>query len=310
MRPVLIDTDPGVDDALALLLAWGSPELEVHALTTVSGNVGVELATLNAGRLVALRQPRPRPVIAIGASGPLVRSPVTATHYHGEDGLGDAGAWPVTPAAPATIGAVELMVRIARHYGPRLSIIALGPLTNVALALTAHPEAIGRIGRLVIMGGAVEVPGNVTATAEFNMHVDPDAAARVLEAGLPIDLVPLDATRQVVLPRDRLSKALAAAPPPLRQWVTAFTLGAFRAESTRSQPGMVLHDPLAVGTAIDEHVVAWEPMCLRVGPDGETRRSPGTPNCRVAMHVNAEAFLNTFLERLTGSVLPRQDPLD
>ncbi len=298
MRPVLIDTDPGVDDALALLLAWGSPELEVHALTTVSGNVAVELATRNACRLVTLRQPRPRPVIAVGASAPLARAGVTATHYHGEDGLGDAGTWPMTAVAPTSIGAVDLMVRIARHYGPSLSIIALGPLTNVALALKADPEAMGRIGRLVIMGGAVDVPGNVTATAEFNMHVDPEAAAHVLGARLPIDLVPLDVTRQVILSRDRLVAALAAAPRPLGEWIAAFTASAFRAESTQGQRGMVLHDPLAVGTAVVEHFVEWEPLRLQVGPDGETRRSPGAPNCRVAMQVDGEAFLATFLDRL------------
>jgi inosine-uridine nucleoside N-ribohydrolase len=300
VRPVLIDTDPGVDDALALLLAWGSPELEVHALTTVSGNVTVELATRNAGRLVALRQPRPRPVIAVGASAPLARPAVTATYYHGEDGLGDAGAWPMAAVAPASIGAVDLMVRIARHYGSHLSIIALGPLTNVALALTADPKAMGRIGRLVIMGGAVQVPGNVTATAEFNMHVDPEAAAHVFGARLPIDLVPLDATRQVILTRDRLVAALAAAPRPLGECVVAFTASAFRAESARGQPGMALHDPLAVGTAIAEHFVEWESVRLQVGPDGETRRSPGAPNCRAAMRVNGEAFLAMFLDRLAA----------
>ncbi|MGH7334464.1 MAG: nucleoside hydrolase [Candidatus Rokuibacteriota bacterium] len=298
MRPVLIDTDPGVDDALALLLAWGSPELDVQALTTVAGNVAVELATLNACRLVALRQPRPRPVIAVGAARPLARAPVTATHYHGEDGLGDAGPWPVPTLSPTSADATELMVRIARHYGPHLSIIALGPLTNLALALAADPEAMGRIGQLVIMGGAVDVPGNATATAEFNIHVVPEAAARVLGADLPIALVPLDATRQVVLPRDRLTAALAAAPRPLGQCVAAFTAGAFRVDSTRGQPGMVLHDPLAVGAAISEHFVEWESMRLSVGPDGATRRSSGTSNCRVAIRVNVEAFLTTLLERL------------
>jgi purine nucleosidase/pyrimidine-specific ribonucleoside hydrolase len=295
---VLIDTDPGIDDALALLLAWGSPELEVHALTTVSGNVGVELATLNACRLVALRQPRPRPVIAVGAAGPLRRAPVTATYYHGEDGLGDAGLWPAPTVGPSVIGATEVMVRMARHYGPRLSIIALGPLTNVALALDADPAAMGRIGRLVIMGGAVDVPGNVTATAEFNMHVDPEAAACVLGAGIPIDLVPLDATRQAVLPAARLGTALGAASPALGRCIAAFTAGAFQAESRRGRPGMVLHDPLAVGAATAPQLVEWEPMRLAVGPGGETRRSSGVSNCRVAVRIDVEAFLGMFLDRL------------
>lgn len=298
MRPVLIDTDPGVDDALALLLAWGSPEVEVHVLTTVSGNVPVDLATLNACRLVALRQPRPLPVVAVGASAPLARPLVTATHYHGEDGLGDIGEWPPPAVTPTFASAAGLMVRIARHYGSRLSVIALGPLTNVALALEADGDAMRRIGQLVIMGGAVEVPGNVTATAEFNIHVDPEAAALVFGAGLPIALVPLDATRQAVLARDRFTAALIAAPGPLGACVAAFTAGAFRVDSGRGQPGMVLHDPLAVGVAISEQFVEWEPMRLTIGPDGETRRTAGASNCRVATRVNAEAFLATFLERL------------
>jgi len=299
VRPVLIDTDPGVDDALALLLAWGSPEVEVHVLTTVSGNVSVDLATLNACRLVALRQPRPLPVIAVGASAPLLRPLVTATHYHGEDGLGDAGVWPPSTVTPTSRSATGLMVKMARHYGSRLSVVALGPLTNVALALEADGDAMRRIGQLVIMGGAVDVPGNVTATAEFNIHVDPEAAARVLGAGLPISLVPLDATRQAVLARDRLTAALAAAPRPLGACVAAFTAGAFRTDSGRGQPGMVLHDPLAVGVAISEQLVEWAPMRLAIGPDGETRRAAGASNCRVATRVNAEAFLAMFLERLT-----------
>lgn len=191
------------------------------------------------------------------------------------------------------------MVRIARHYGSRLSVVALGPLTNLALALEADGDAMRRIGHLVIMGGAVDVPGNVTATAEFNIHVDPEAAARVLGAGLPISLVPLDATRQAVLARDRLTATLATAPRPLGAWVAAFTAGAFRADAGRGQPGMVLHDPLAVGVAISERLVEWAPMRLAIGPGGETRRAAGASNCRVATRVNAEAFLAMFLERLT-----------
>lgn len=298
MIPVLIDTDPGVDDALALLLAWGSPEISVHTLTTVAGNVPVELATVNACRLVSLRQPRPLPVVGVGASAPLGRALVTATHYHGADGLGDVGAWPPSTAAPSSLGAVDLMVRMARHYGPRLSVVALGPLTNVALALEADRGAMGRIGRLVIMGGAVDAPGNATPTAEFNLHVDPEAAARVLASGLPIALVPLDATRQATVPRPRLESALARAPRSIGEAVAALTARAFLRDTARGHEGMVLHDPLAVAAAVRDDLLEWRRMRLAVGPDGETRRARGRANCRVAVRVRKDAFLDAFLARL------------
>jgi purine nucleosidase/pyrimidine-specific ribonucleoside hydrolase len=300
VTPVLIDTDPGVDDALALLLAWGSPEISVHALTTVAGNVPVDLATVNACRLVALRRPRPLPALAVGAATPLARPLVTATHYHGEDGLGDVGEWPSPTITPSPMGATELMVRMARHYGSHLCLVALGPLTNVALALEADQEAMRRIGRLVVMGGAVDVPGNATPAAEFNLHVDPEAAARVFASGLPIELVPLDATRQAIVPRARLEAALASGPRRLAESVAAFTAGAFRRDIGRGHAGMVLHDPLAVAVAVREDFVQWQSMRLAVGAHGETRRANGAPNCRVATRVSGEPFLAAFLERLAS----------
>jgi purine nucleosidase/pyrimidine-specific ribonucleoside hydrolase len=300
-RPVVIDTDPGVDDALALLLAWSSPEIAVRALTTVAGNAPLEAATANAARLVALCQPVPRPLIAAGAAAPLVRPLRTAAHYHGQDGLGDVAEWPAAPVDIAPVSARELIANAAAELGEDLVLIALGPLTNVARVLETSALALSRVGRLVIMGGAVDVPGNVTPFAEFNMHVDPEAAARVFAAGLPIDLVPLDATHQVVLPRAQLLKALAVAPRALADLVGAFTARSFEADLARGRPGMILHDPLAVGVAVGDFV-EWEPMRLTIEADGATRRSPGAPNCRVGTRVHADRFLAMFLERVPGVV--------
>lgn len=294
--PVVIDTDPGVDDALALLLAWSSPEIAVHALTTVAGNVPLAAATANARRLVALRQPSPVPVIAAGAAAPLARELVTATYYHGDDGLGDVADWPaMANLAPAS--ATQVLAEMARRFGPALVLVALGPLTNLARALDADAAALRGAGRVVVMGGAVAVPGNVTAVAEFNIHVDPEAAARVFAAELPLDLVPLDATRRVVLPRARLQQALARAPRPLAARVEAFTARSFEADDASGRTGMILHDPLAMGAVVGEFI-EWEPMRLTVGPDGATRRTAGIPNCRVAVGVDADRFLDTFLARL------------
>jgi inosine-uridine nucleoside N-ribohydrolase len=295
MPPVLIDTDPGVDDALALLQAWGTPSLEVEVITTVAGNVPVAAGTLNVFRLLALRQPQPAPVVGQGAAAPLARALRTATRHHGEDGLGDLDDWPVVHPTLAPEGAVGLILETARRHGPRLTLIALGPLTNVALAVAADAAAIRRVGRVVVMGGAVDVPGNVTPDAEFNIHVDPDAAAAVVAAGLALDLVPLDATRQAMLQQSALHGALAGAPARIAERVRRFTAHSFGVGVTRA---MALHDPLAVGVAADPSLTTWETTRLEVGGDGQTRRVAGTPNVRIAQTVDTPRFLHTFLRAL------------
>jgi inosine-uridine nucleoside N-ribohydrolase len=297
VTPTIVDTDPGIDDALALLLAWGSPELAVLALTTVAGNVPVALANLNAWRIRDLARPSPMPPIAAGASAPLRRPLLTATAYHGDDGLGDSGGWPNPPARVTEGQAADVLTSVARQYRERLILIALGPLTNLAHALERDAAAMRAIGRVVVMGGAVDVPGNVTPGAEFNIHVDPDAARRVFEAGLPIELVPLDATRQAILRPDELDAALARHPGPIAKRVAAFTRTGFRGQPD-GVPGLTLHDPLAVGVAADPTLVGWERARITVGADGETRRAPGAPNCRVAVRVDRGRFIPLFLERL------------
>jgi inosine-uridine nucleoside N-ribohydrolase len=293
----IIDTDPGIDDALALLLAWGSPELEVDALTTVAGNVPLADALTNALRLVALRRPEPAPRIAAGADRPLVRPLSTATRYHGVDGLGDVPGWEPVRTDVVPRDAVAVLLDAARRHGPDLTIVALGPLTNLALALRTDAAVMKRVGRLVAMGGAVDVPGNVTPTAEFNMYVDPEAAAEVL-AAVCVDLVPLDVTRQAVLARPELEAALARRPGPVASRVAAFTERGFRVDHARGTTGMVLHDPLAMGAAIDDTLVGWERARITIGDGGETRRAAGTPNCRVAVRVDVDRFLALLLSRL------------
>jgi inosine-uridine nucleoside N-ribohydrolase len=298
VRQVLIDTDPGIDDALALLLAWGSPEIEVVAVTTVAGNVPLVRATENVFRLLDARRPVPRPVVAAGAAAPLARPLTTATRYHGEDGLGDLGDWPPVRATPGPASAAETIADIARRLGAALTVVALGPLTNLALALASDPAAVGGVGRVVSMGGAVDVPGNVTPTAEFNMSVDPEAAARVFDVGLRLDLVPLDATRQARLARVDLERSLAAFPDPLAARIAAFTAPAFRREGGAT---MTPHDALAVAAAVDPTLVEWEAVRLAIGPGGETRRLPGVPTCRVARRVDRDRFVRLLLSRLCPS---------
>lgn len=296
--PVLIDTDPGIDDALALLLAWNSPEIRVDAITTVAGNVSVEKATTNVYRLLDLRKPAQPPTVAVGAAGPLARVLQTATRYHGEDGLGDLADWPATEQAPASADAASVIIQHAKVSQRLLTLVALGPLTNLALALKADATAMGFVGRIVAMGGAVDVPGNITPAAEFNMYVDPEAAHRVLAAKLPLDLVPLDATRQAVLPRAGLKKALSRSTGPIASRITAFSERGFRIDHAGGAQGMVLHDPLALALAIDSTLAEWEAVRLALGPDGETQRVRGEPNCRIARRVDTTRFLRLFLDRL------------
>jgi inosine-uridine nucleoside N-ribohydrolase len=296
--PVVIDTDPGIDDALALLFAWNSPEIQVEVITTVAGNVTIEAASRNLLRLLALRRPVPRPVVAAGAPGPLARALTTATRYHGEDGLGDLPDWPEVERLPGSPGAVEVILDSARRHERDLTIIALGPLTNLALALKEDAGALERVGRVVAMGGAIDVPGNVTPTAEFNMFVDPEAAHRVLAAGLPLEVVPLDATRQAFLPRAGMRATLGRATGPLASRIQGFSERGFRISHSDGEQGMALHDPLAVGLALDPSLGKWEAVRLAIGPDGETMRTSGPPNCRVARSVESDRFIRLFLDRL------------
>jgi inosine-uridine nucleoside N-ribohydrolase len=294
----LIDSDPGIDDALALLFAWGSPDLRLAGITTVAGNVEVADATVNLFRLLALRRPTPTPSVAQGAAQPLRRPLVTAKGYHGADGMGEVVDWPAVQLALSKRDAADFILDAVRTASEPLTLIALGPLTNVALALERAPGVLAGLERVVVMGGAVDVPGNVTPTAEFNIHVDPEAAAAVLAAGLRLDLVPLDATHQAVLLRTDLEAALRRRPGTVAQRVAAFTDYALRVDQKRGGAGMPLHDPLAVAAALDPTLVTWQDVRLTVEPDGQTRRVAGAPNCRFARGVDVPRFLRVFLERL------------
>jgi purine nucleosidase/pyrimidine-specific ribonucleoside hydrolase len=319
-RPVLVDTDPGIDDALALFLAWGLPGLRVEAISTVAGNVPVDLATVNVFRILDAARPAHRPRVARGAATPLRRSLVTATHVHGDDGLGnldrfrgpDGGPRHGSPRLDLEMrDGADLILETADRFGEELIVIALGPLTNVALALRRDPGRLRGIGRLVIMGGAVTVAGNVTPAAEFNFHVDPDAAQAVLEGGLPVELVPLDVTRRVTLGRADLDARLLAPRGPRSQFLEDFTAHGFAFGGTRGDGGITLHDPLAVAVAAFPSLVGLESLHVQVETESELTRGlsladrrPGAPtdrrapNCQVALTVDAPRALALTLEGL------------
>jgi purine nucleosidase/pyrimidine-specific ribonucleoside hydrolase len=317
---LLIDTDPGIDDALALLLALSSPEATVEAITTVAGNVSLEQATVNVARILEVVRPEPRPRLARGAAAPLKRPLVMAGHVHGQDGLGNLDRFvepdgrPRYPAPAPSLemqAAPDLILDLAHRFGSELVVVALGPLTNLALALARDRARLGRIGRLVVMGGAVGVPGNVTPAAEFNFYVDPEAAAAVFEAGLDIELVPLDVTRQVVLEQGALADRLIRCPHRVARFIADFTLHGFAFGAARGEGGIVLHDPLAVAVALDPSLVRFEALRVEVECEGRATRGLSladrrpipahlkrTANCRVATRVDVPRFLALFLDRL------------
>jgi len=317
---LLIDTDPGLDDALALLLALSSPAASLEAITTAAGNVPVDQAVSNVFRILEVMRPRPMPWVARGAESPLKRSLVTAGHIHGEDGLGnldrfvEADGRPRYPRLSHVLqmqDSADVILEMAERFGEELTVVALAPLTNLALALARDPRRLKRVGRIVVMGGAIAVPGNTTPAAEFNFYVDPEAAAAVFEAGLPLELVPLDVTRQVVLPQAELTDRLDRSPSPVARFVSDFTLHGFALASERGDGGIVLHDPLAMAVALDPTLVGFEPLHVEVESEGHIARGLSLadrrpiashrkrrPNCRVALSVDAPRFLRFFLDHL------------
>ena len=207
---------------------------------------------------------------------------------------------------------------MADRFPGELVVVALGPLTNLAVALERDRRRLSRVARVVIMGGAVAVPGNVTPSAEFNFHVDPEAAAAVFRSGLPLELVPLDATQQVTLRRADLAAALVRGRAPIARFIDDFTNHLFTFGDQRGEEGFALHDPLAVGVALDPSLVELEPFHVDVEDEGRVTRGASVadrrsipprektpPNCRVAMTVHADRFLELFLARVcSGQAAP------
>ncbi len=203
--PIIIDTDPGQDDAVAILLALASPEFEVIGITAIAGNVPLALTEKNARKICELAG-RPDIAVYAGAVRPLVRELVTAEHVHGKTGL-DGPVLPEPTMPLRSQHGVDFLIEtlMARDAGT-VTLCALGPLTNVALALAREPRIASRILRIVAMGGGFFEGGNVTPAAEFNIYVDPHAARAVLEAGIPLTLIPLDCTHQALTTAKRVAR--------------------------------------------------------------------------------------------------------
>jgi len=319
----LIDTDPGIDDALALILALRSPELRLEGVATVCGNVGVDLTTRNALRVLEIAAPGTAPPVARGADRPLARPPRDAAHVHGEDGLGNLDRCRGADGTPryrepqsreTAVLAHRMILEAARRGAGDVTLVTLGPLTNVAVALREDAAAMRGYRRLVVMGGAAAVPGNVTPVAEFNVWADPEAAQVVLESGLPITLVGLDVTQRVRLLPETIAARFATRRDPVSHLVCdmAPVLLDFCARAERA-PGITLHDPLAVAVACDPGLVRTERRPIRVETRGDhtagmtvvdrrpgaDRAAGGGPMIDVAVGVDAERALQMIVDRLS-----------
>jgi len=274
------------------------------------------MATANVRRLLALLAPSVWPAVAQGLGRPLRRPLHTATAFHHHDGLGGvthlrhadgSQRYPVPEQPAVHRQAVQRLLQVVQRYGRDLTIIALGPLTNIARAIQLAPALMQQLGRLVIMGGAIGVPGNVSPVAEFNIFVDPHAADVVFRAGVPITLVPLDVTTQVRLTHDFLQHAGQGTATPLMSAVHDLTKQSLHSRSE----GMAMHDPLAVAVAIDPSLVTCTalPVCTETrGPHtiGMTvaDRRPSAywrsdmPRLEVALAVDTPRVLKLFATRV------------
>lgn len=309
-KPILIDTDTGVDDALALILALRSPELSVKAITTVAGNIEVHKCTRNVHRVLDLLQIQDRPIVAQGAKHPIRRPLVIASEVHGSDGLGNVSK-SLPPVKPYRTGdGVGTVLEFCDRYGSKATIVAIGPLTNLALAWKSDPRTMRKAGHVITMGGAFHVPGNTGPVAEFNYYVDPEAAHIVLNSGIPVTVIPLDVTHQVVVMRKEMEYRANRRASTVAMTVLEMTREYMRYHmDTQGFNGGYLHDPMAVAVAFDRTLVKTRKVRVDVETTGtytrgmtvsdfHDRRSGKHNAVRVAFTVERDRFLKLFHERL------------
>jgi pyrimidine-specific ribonucleoside hydrolase len=303
--PILIDCDPGHDDAIALLLALASPELELLGVTTVAGNVGLDKTTPNALRVLELAQRSEVPVAA-GFARPLYRPLQIAANVHGESGL-DGPTLPTPKSSAVTEHAVDFLAKKIAASSEPVTLVPVGPLTNIAVLLNSYPEIGSQIRRIVLMGGAIAT-GNVTPAAEFNIYVDPEAAHRVFHSGLPITMMGLDVTHKALLDSghaDQLRDGGAVGK------FVAELLDFFLVNHPRhyqSRGGVPIHDALAVAHLIWPELVETVDCHVTVETQSDLCRgrtvvdrwhvTGQTPNATVGVDLDGETFAANLLERL------------
>ncbi|WP_096386699.1 pyrimidine-specific ribonucleoside hydrolase RihA [Hafnia sp. CBA7124] len=304
--PIILDCDPGHDDAIALILALASPELDLKAVTTSAGNQTPEKTLRNALRILTLLQRSDIPV-AGGAVKPLMRELIIADNVHGESGL-DGPELPEPNFAPQQCNAVELIAKTLRESAEPVTIVATGPLTNIALLLTSHAELKPKIARIVIMGGAAGL-GNWTPAAEFNIYVDPEAAEIVFQSGLPIVMAGLDVThRAQIMSEDierfrQLDNPVAAVVADLLDFFMEY----HKQEKWGFQ-GAPLHDPCTIAWLIKPSMFTCVERWVGVETQGKYTQgmtvvdyyslTNNAPNTTVMMDIDRQAFVDLLVERV------------
>ena len=303
---VILDTDPGIDDALAFILLKAMPEIELQAITVTHGNTSVEKCTTNALKLVELLGMQDIPV-AIGADQPLVKALSVAEETHGDTGLGHAI---LPPPVVTTVqeNAANLIIKIVNANPGEITILCIGPVTNLALALLKEPSLRKKIKNVVSMAGAIHYPGNATPSSEYNVFCDPESFDILLRSGIDLTLVPLDVTYQCIFTKDHLAR-LKGARTDIENFIdrsTAFYME-FHAEYQGIQ-GCAINDPLAAAILVKPELVSFRDYYVDIELHGEFTTaklsadhfgaSGKVPNAKVAMEVDVEGFMDFFIERV------------
>jgi uridine nucleosidase len=309
VKRIIIDTDPGVDDSMAILLAFRSPELKVEGLTTVFGNTGTDVTTTNALRLVELAG-HPEVPVARGAEKPLIR-PFTGDGWvvHGRNGLGGV-EYPAPKGTPDPRRAAQFIADTVMANPGEITLVPVGPLTNIAIAYALEPRIAQNVKEVVLMGGAAGVVGNVSAVAEANIHNDPEAANIVFHAGWPITMVGLDVTEKTIMTSEYLEE-LKRAGNPHTEFIYSIAQHYMSFYKQAGIDGFHVHDSSAIAYLIDPSLFTTQRMFVDVEyqsphhhgqtvADWRGRRGQ-EPNVNVCLDVDSARFLAMYRERLTRS---------
>ncbi len=321
-KKIIFDTDPGSDDAMALMLALNSPELDVRAITVVPGNVTAEMGLENALRMVSLANRCDIPV-AGGARHPLFQKLITAEFWHGKNGIANMEIPPSKCKVDSRFGP-DLIIELVHASPHEITLVPVGPLTNIALAALKDPSIVPLVKEVVLMGGSIS-GGNVNAAAEANIYNDPEAAQIVFQAGWPLTMVGLDVGDKTLLSRKYLGE-LGQTHGPVNDFIHGVAKYLVDLSATFGSSGTPMYDPLAVGVAIDPTLVKAPEMHVDVETRGEFTRGETVanrrgmvernvlhgdhyaiegidkvaPNARVCVDVEADRFLQLFVSRIKG----------
>ena len=303
---VIFDTDPGIDDALALLLLAASPEVDLRAITVTHGNTSQDKCLRNALQLVELAKIADVPVFR-GASEPLVKELSVAEETHGDGGLGYA-ALSQSKVEPGPALAHDVIIDEVEKNPHEVTLLCVGPMTNIALALLKRPSIAGKVKRIISMGGAIHYPGNATPQSEYNVYCDPEAFDIVVRAGIDFTLVPLDVTYQCIFTTEHLAR-INQARDEIKKFIADSTRFYMEFHASHQDiHGCAINDPLAAALLINPSLVTYRDYFLTI-----ELQSPGSkaktiadhygalkhsPNAKVAMEVDVNAFMELFITRM------------